>query len=62
MMVGGRYDPAILDIIISMSCDTVSKAAVSVEDTERVRVVCYAIPTALDCTGDLVAGEQIHFL
>ena len=28
------------------------------EDAERVRVVCSAIPTALDCTGDLVAGDS----
>ena len=28
------------------------------EDAERVRAVCSATPTALDCTADLVAGEQ----
>ena len=31
------------------------------EDAERVRTVCSAIPTALDCTGDLGAGERFHF-
>ena len=29
------------------------------QDAERVRAVCSAIPTALDCTGDLVAGCTI---
>ena len=33
-----------------------------VEDAERFRAVCSAIPTALNCTGDLVAGEQFRFL
>ena len=28
----------------------------------RVRAVCSATPTALDCTGDLDAGEQFRFL
>ena len=28
------------------------------EDAEEVRVACSAIPTALDCTGDLVAGDD----
>ena len=28
------------------------------EDAESVRAVCSATPTALDCTGDLVAGER----
>ena len=32
------------------------------EDAERVKAVCTAIPTALDCTGDLVAGERFFFL
>ena len=32
------------------------------EDAERVSVVCTAAPTALDCTGDMVAGEQFRFL
>ena len=32
------------------------------EDAERVRAVCSAAPTALDCTGDLVAGELFRFL
>ena len=32
------------------------------EDAERVRAVCSAIPTAFDCTGDLVAGERFRFL
>ena len=32
------------------------------EDAERVRAVCSATPTALDCTGDLVAGERFRFL
>ena len=27
-----------------------------------VRAVFSATPTALDCTGDLVAGEQFHLL
>ena len=31
------------------------------EDAERVRAVCYATPTTLDCTGDLVAGEPFRF-
>ena len=38
------------------------------EDAESVRAVCSATPTALDCTGDLVAGlnnsassKDIHF-
>ena len=32
------------------------------EDAEIVMAVCSAIPTSLDCTGDLVAGERFHFL
>ena len=32
------------------------------EDAERVRAVCSAIPTALDCTGDLDADERFRFL
>ena len=32
------------------------------EDAEIVRAVCSSTPTALDCTGDLVAGEQFRFL
>ena len=32
------------------------------EDAERVRAVCSATHTAIDCTGDLVAGEQFRFL
>ena len=32
------------------------------EDAERVRAVCSATPTALDCTGDLVTGERFRFL
>ena len=28
------------------------------EDDERVRAVCSATPTALDFTGDLIAGER----
>ena len=32
------------------------------EDAERVRSVCSAIPTVLDCTCDLVADEQFRFL
>ena len=32
------------------------------EDAERVRAVCSAVPTALDCAGDLVAGERFRFL
>ena len=32
------------------------------EDAERVRAVCSATHTALDCTGDLVAGERFRFL
>ena len=32
------------------------------EDAERVRAVCSATPTALDCTGDLVAGERLRLL
>ena len=32
------------------------------EDAENVRAVCSAIPTALDCTGDLVAGERFRLL
>ena len=32
------------------------------EDAERVRAVCYAAPTVLDCTGDLVDGERFRFL
>ena len=27
------------------------------EDAETVRAICSATPTALDCTGDLVAGD-----
>ena len=27
------------------------------EDAERVRAVCSATPTSLDCTGDLVACD-----
>ena len=30
------------------------------EDAERVRTVCSATPTALDCTSDLVAGERLE--
>ena len=30
------------------------------EDAERVSDVCSAIHTALDCTGDLVAGERFR--
>ena len=29
------------------------------EDAERVRAVCSATPTSLDCTGDLVTGELL---
>ena len=32
------------------------------EDGERVRAVCSATPTALDCIDDLVAGERFRFL
>ena len=32
------------------------------EDAERVRAVCSGTPTALDCTGDLVAGERFRFI
>ena len=32
------------------------------EDAESVRDVCSATPTALDCTGDLVAGERFGLL
>ena len=32
------------------------------KDAESVRAVCYATPTALDCTGDLVAGERFRLL
>ena len=32
------------------------------EDAERGRAVCSAISIALDCTGDLVAGERFRFL
>ena len=32
------------------------------EDAERVRAVCSANPTTIDCTGDLVAGERFRFL
>ena len=34
------------------------------EDAESVtvRAVCSATPTALDCTGDLVAGERLCLL
>ena len=28
------------------------------EDAESVMAICSATPTALDCTGDLVAGEN----
>ena len=28
------------------------------EDAERVRAICSVIPTVLDCTSDLVAGER----
>ena len=32
------------------------------EDAESVKAVCSATPTALDCTGDLGAGEQFRLL
>ena len=32
------------------------------EDAERVRAVCSATPTALDCTGDMFDGERFRFL
>ena len=32
------------------------------EDAENVKDVCSATPTALDCTGDLVAGERFRVL
>ena len=32
------------------------------EDAESFRAVCSATPTSLDCTGDLVAGEQFRLL
>ena len=32
------------------------------EDAEKVRAVCSAIPTVLDYTGALVAGERFRFL
>ena len=32
------------------------------QDAEGVMAICSAIPTALDCTGDLVAGERFRFL
>ena len=32
------------------------------EDAERIRAVCSATPTSLDCIGDLVAGERFLFL
>ena len=32
------------------------------EDAESVRAICSATPTALDCTGDLVAGERFRLL
>ena len=32
------------------------------EEAERVRAVRSATPTALDCNGDLVAGELFRFL
>ena len=32
------------------------------EDAESVRAVCSTTPTALDCTGGLVAGERFHLL
>ena len=32
------------------------------EDAESVRAVCSAAPTALDCTGDLVAVERFRLL
>ena len=32
------------------------------EDAESVRAACSAIPTALDCTGDLVAGDRFRLL
>ena len=32
------------------------------DDAESVRAVCSATPTALDCTGDLVAGERFRLL
>ena len=32
------------------------------EDSERVRALLSATPTALDCTGDVVAGERFRFL
>ena len=33
-----------------------------VEDAESVMAVCSATPTALDYTGELVAGEQFRLL
>ena len=32
------------------------------EDAESVRVVCFATPTVLDCTGDLVTGESFRLV
>ena len=32
------------------------------EDAERVMAVCSATPTALDCTGDLVANLRASML
>ena len=32
------------------------------EDAEGVRAACYALPIALDCAGDMVAGERFSFL
>ena len=32
------------------------------EDAESVRAVCSDTPTALDCTGDLVAGERFRVI
>ena len=31
------------------------------EDAEGVRATCPAVPTSLDCAGDLVAGKRFHF-
>ena len=32
------------------------------EDAESVKALCTATPTALDFTGDLVAGERFRLL
>ena len=38
----------------------VASVVLQVEDAESVRAVCSATHTALDCTGDLVAGERFR--